>query len=199
MKLSSARIILAASAIALAVTPALADKGNGKAKGKSAVHSQSSQGAKSQGGNGALASELKGLNAVKANANALANAAPNSQVGRIALYRDAALLSVEKAKALEEASLALAGLTPPTRTVEEIDVAIGLLDPNAEGYAAALAALQQEKADAIAYGEAAAAAEALALELAAAEEAEAAALLSASNGRILSDEAIAYIRDMLDL
>jgi len=202
MSFSTAKILLAASALALTVTPALADKSNGKAKGKSAEHSQPSQSAKSAksaGGNGALASELKGLNAAHASPTALANAAPNSQVGRIALYRDAALLTADKAAALDAANLALEGLAPPTRSVADIDAAIAGLDPLAEGYADALAALQQEKADAEAYGIAAGAAELAALELAAAQEAEEAALLSASDGRILSDAAIAYLRQLLDL
>lgn len=67
---------------------------------------------------GAIASELKGLNAAHANINALRNASPNSQVGRIAAYKRALeqkdLLQSNVDAALE----ALAGLQ--TLTPEEL-------------------------------------------------------------------------------
>lgn len=49
---------------------------------------------------GALASELKGLNAAHANPNALANASPNSMVGKVAAYQ-AAVLNQEAIEELE--------------------------------------------------------------------------------------------------
>ena len=211
MTLKPFTLILAASALALAVTPALAEKGgNGKGNGggngngQSAQHSQSaSQGGGTQAGakpgKGGLASELKGLNAVKANPNALENAAPNSQVGRIAAYRDAALVTGEKAAALAQAREDLAGLPAPTRTLTEIEAEIAALDPAAVDYADKLAALEAEKAATESYADAAAIVAAAEAELEAAAEAEHAALLTASNGRELSDEAIAYIRDVLNL
>ncbi|WP_170560126.1 hypothetical protein [Ruegeria atlantica] len=70
---------------------------------------------------GAHPSELGALNAANASETALANAAPNSRVGRIANYRDTVLegepLREELAEQLEE----LAGLEPPERPVSEIE------------------------------------------------------------------------------
>ncbi len=70
---------------------------------------------------GAHPSELGALNAANASETALANASPNSRVGRIATYRDTVLagepLREELAEQLEE----LTGLEPPERTVEEIE------------------------------------------------------------------------------
>ena len=150
-------------------------------------------------GNGALASELKGLNAVKANPNALDHAAPNSQVGRIAAYRDAAQITVSAKADLAAAETALAGLEVPVRGVDAIDAEIAALDPNAAGYDDALAALQAERANAEAYAEAVAAVDLATEQLGTAGETEEAALLTASGGRPLSDEAIAYIRSILKL
>ncbi|RLJ98865.1 hypothetical protein [Ruegeria conchae] len=70
---------------------------------------------------GAHPSELGALNAANASATALANASPNSRVGRIATYRDTVLagdlLREDLAEQLEE----LTGLEPPERTVAEIE------------------------------------------------------------------------------
>jgi hypothetical protein len=203
---------VAVAALAVGITPAFAD--NGKSKGHTTTHGNSGQAhgnsstkttsvaattAAKTTGKGGLASELKGLNAVRANPNALEHAAPGSQVGRIALYRDAALATNEIAKAQDEAAAALAELPVPTATVEEVDAAIALLDPAAVDYAAALAALEEERADIVAYNEALAAVADFDDDLTAAQDAEDAALLVASGGRSLSDEAIAYIRSVLNL
>ncbi len=138
-------------------------------------------------GRGAVASELKGLNAAHASPNALLHANPNSQVGRIATYKTAALATVEAQSALED-------LTPPARTIAEIEADMLLLDPTLD--AEALAVLQLELNDANAYEEALAEVEGI---IAGAEQAEADALLAASGGRELSDAAIAELRAMLDL
>ena len=148
---------------------------------------------------GDLASELKGLNAVKANPNALEHASPNSQVGRIAAYQDAAELTIEAEAALDGAATILAGLDVPARGTDEIDAVIAALDPEAEGYAGALAALQAERAAASAYEDALAAVTVATEQFDEATETETAALLTASDGRDLSDEAIAYIRAVLNL
>ncbi|WP_143030602.1 hypothetical protein [Ruegeria halocynthiae] len=70
---------------------------------------------------GAHPSELGALNSANASATALANASPNSRVGRIGNYRDTVLagepLRAELAEQLEE----LTGLEPPERTVPEIE------------------------------------------------------------------------------
>ena len=199
--------------LTLAVSPAMAEKGksNGNGHGNSSTHGAStshgnahdakgtSTTASTKPGKGGLASELKGLNAVKANSNALENASPNSQVGRIALYRDAALATKDLATAQQEAADALAALPVPTATLDDVDAAIAGLDPAAEGYAEALAALTAEREDIVAYNDALAVVADADLDLQAAEQTEEAALLTASGGRILSDEAIAYIRGVLNL
>lgn len=68
------------------------NNGNGRGNGNQPSASQQSvdgdEGTEDDDkrGRGAIASELKGLNAAHANINALMNASPNSQVGRIASY-----------------------------------------------------------------------------------------------------------------
>jgi hypothetical protein len=186
--------------------------GNGKSdskgsesRGNSANASQGNSGGNAgktaTGGSshGDLASELKGLNAVKANPNALEHAAPDSQVGRIAAYKDAAELTISAASALADAEAALAELDVPARGTDEIDAVIAALDPAAEGYEAELAALTAERAAAEIYEDALVAVTVAAEQVDKAEKAERAALLTASDGRQLSDEAIAYIREVLDL
>ena len=148
---------------------------------------------------GALASELKGLNAVKANSNALENAAPNSQVGRIALYQDAALATIAVQNDLSQAAADLAALPVPERDLATIDSAIAALDPAAETYANDLAILTAERAAAQTFADAVAAVDLAAQAAAQAQSAEEAALLVASDGRVLSDEAIAYVRSSLGL
>lgn len=204
----------------LDVAYAESGKSNGNGKGTSKSNSAESRGnsanaqasngtsgnqtgkaAAASGGNsnGALASELKGLNAVKANPNALENAAPNSQVGRIAAYQDAAVLTIEAQASLDEAEATVAGLHVPARGTDEIDAVIAALDPHAEGYAEDLASLQAERDAAEAYEDAVAAVQLATDDYEQATETEKAALLTASDGRELSDEAIAYIRSVLNL
>ena len=181
-------------------------KSESKAASKSAKNDakatkSSSKANKKAGKNdkGALASELKGLNAVKANPNAFKNAAPNSQVGRIAMYRNAAIVTTTAATLLAAAATARDALPLPVRSIADIDAAIALLDPTVEGYAAAVAALATERQSVVDYDAAAAKVTAANTALLAAQATEDAALLVASGGRELSDEAIAYIRDELDL
>jgi hypothetical protein len=183
--------------------------GNGKSSAShgnsAATHSASGNSATKVAGattantKGALASELKGLNAVMANPNALEHAAPNSQVGRIAAYRDAAEITIEAQAALDEAEAALEGMDAPTRSVDEIEAEIAALDPAADGYAEALEVLEAERDNAEAYADAVIAVDLATAQLLAADEDEKAALLVASGGRELSDEAIAYIRSVLNL
>ena len=235
MTLRNTLATFAVLALAAGLSPALAD--NGKSNGQGATHGNSgSNGNASSGsqatthGNSAkhaavaatpdkhgLASELKGLNAVKANANALEHANPNSQVGRIALYRDAALATAEVAGALADAEAVRDALPVPARTVAAIDAdivaidaAIGLLDTASPTYDADLAALQADRvlivdeldltvAQNLAIADAQVLVDAAAANLDAAQGVEDDALLTASNGRTLSDEAIAYIRAVLGL
>lgn len=199
MTLRPLHMILAASALALAVSPALADNGKGKSKGHGKNQGAATQTVAAKSNHGALASELKGLNAAHASETALANAAPGSRVGRIATYRDAALVTLEKAALLEEAETALEGLEVPTRTVAEIEAEMGLLDPLDPANAEALALLQSEKDVAQAYEDALAVIETAQDEVDAAAAVEDAALLEASDGRVLSEAALAYLRGLLNL
>ncbi len=170
-----------------------------KSEAKAAKSSAKANKKAAKSDKGSLASELKGLNAVKANPNALENAAPNSQVGRIATYRDAAIATTTAAETLATAITARDALAVPTRSIAEIDVAIGLLDETLDGYAAAAGLLAAERQAAVDYAAAEAKVTEANTDLLTAQETEDAALLAASGGRELSDEAIAYIRDELDL
>lgn len=161
---------------------------------------------KAKGSHGLLASELKGLNAAHASPNALANASPNSQVGRLATYRDAALAAAGAQDAIDQAVAALSEFDTanPGRSVADIEADITALDPAAVGYdPAQLDALnaeldnaQMREADRTLLADAVTGAEAAA-EGAALAEAE--ALLDAANGRTLSPEAVAYVRDLLNI
>lgn len=86
--------IVVATAVALA-GPAMAGnngKGNGNGNGNGRGNSANAQNTeKGNNGRGAIASELKGLNAAHANINAMMNADPNSQVGQIYAYQQAVL------------------------------------------------------------------------------------------------------------
>jgi hypothetical protein len=86
-KLSRGAVIVM-TAVALA-GPALAAKGgNGNGRGNSA-NAQNAE--KGNNGRGAIASELKGLNAAHANINGLMNANPDSRVGQIYAFQQATL------------------------------------------------------------------------------------------------------------
>ncbi|MEO8244712.1 MAG: hypothetical protein ABI832_20680 [bacterium] len=150
-------------------------------------------------GNGGLVSELKGLNAVEANPNALANAAPGSQVGRIAVYRDAALVTNQAQSDFDAATAVLDGLPVPTRDLSTIDQDIQHLDPSQLDYDTRFAALQTERAQTVAYLAAKATADDAAIALGSAQTTEDTALLDASGGRQMTEEAIAYIRSVLNL
>ncbi len=181
---------------------------------------------------GKFASELKGLNAYHASEQAWQNASPNSRVGRIAAYREAALTTTENGRLAEEAAAAVSekedirdGIQQEISDLDanyaaknaEIDEKIGALDPDAEDYDAQVAALEAERPSATDYetqkvelqGKLATAEESLTAseaELADAEEAagtaaqtEDEALLAATDGRVLSDEALAYFREKIGL
>ncbi|WP_171186510.1 hypothetical protein [Ruegeria sp. HKCCC2117] len=66
-------------------------------------------------------SELGALNAANASPTALANASPNSRVGKIAAYRDTVLAGEPLREDLAEALEELEGLEPPERTLTEIE------------------------------------------------------------------------------
>lgn len=66
-------------------------------------------------------SELGALNAAKASPQALANAAPNSRVGKIGAYRNAVLAGRALEAEHEAEAAELAGMEEPARSVAEID------------------------------------------------------------------------------
>jgi hypothetical protein len=70
---------------------------------------------------GVSPSDLGALNAAHASPNALANASPNSRVGRIAAYRDSVVAGEALQAELDEKIALLATLTPPDRPLTEID------------------------------------------------------------------------------
>lgn len=80
-------------------------RSNGQGRGN--VASAENLGASNNGGRGALASELKGLNAAHANPQALANAAPNSMPGKLAAFRDEYVGVLDATIALRNATDAL--------------------------------------------------------------------------------------------
>lgn len=178
------------------VDVAYADNSKGKGGGNESKGSDSKGGEKSNNGadngkgHGDLASELKGMNAVHANPKALENADPNSQVGKIAAYRDAAVATQDAENAVKDAESDL------TAAQEALLAAEALPTTTDEEKAAQEAAIAAAK-DAVA--EATVAVETAKAELDTAAAAEDAALLVASDGRTLSDEAIAYIRKELGL
>jgi hypothetical protein len=153
---------------------------------------------------GALASELKGLNAAHASPMALANAAPNSQVGRIAAYAGAvqAVAAAQETLAALEADLAALSQESPRPSADiqaEIDA---LADPEGAD-AEAAASLTEELAAALSHEESTGALtaeiKALAAEIAASEQLQADALLAAAGGRTLSPEALAELHALLGL
>jgi hypothetical protein len=82
-------------------------KGAGKARAERTETATAEKGPKA-GSHGALSSGLKGLNAAHASPQAMANAAPNSQVGRIATYKAAveATAAADAARAELDATVA---------------------------------------------------------------------------------------------
>lgn len=175
---------------------AYADSSNGKGNGGNAGNNGNggtNNAAKTTGsnnGNGALASELKGMNAVHANPNALKNADPNSQVGKIAAYQNAALATQAAELAVETAASNLAAAQAGLAVAEELPAST---PEEITARDAAIAAANLAIADATtAVGTAN-------TELELAVAAEDAALLTATGGEPLSDEALAYIRTELGL
>ena len=174
------------------------DGGNGHSKTEGWGKVKTGNGADEKSvSHGALASELKGLNAVKASPNALLHANPNSQVGRIATYYQAAVLTKDARTKLTDANAALVFATANQQSANN---ALGAaLDSGtateAEIYALtqAVAAAQRATESArVNYNTAYAVVQRT-------EVGENNALLLASGGRVLSDEAVAYVRSQLGL
>ena len=116
-------------------------RGNGNQPSASQQNVDGDEGSEDEGkpGRGAIASELKGLNAAHANINALMNASPNSQVGRIASYYFAVNATDDLL-----ADIAAAEGYFDAETLESIaayEDAIAALDPESPTYDAELEAL----------------------------------------------------------
>ena len=93
-------------------------------------------------------SELGALNAAHANPNALANASPNSRVGRIAAYRDAVLAGQVLVADLAAAQAELETLDPPTRSSADVATELALATEEVGLAEAEVARLEQALADA---------------------------------------------------
>ncbi|MCC0063450.1 MAG: hypothetical protein H6895_05080 [Defluviimonas sp.] len=168
---------LAASMPAFGASAAYArndkDHGNGGDEGTSrqggefgGVGNRAARAAQSSTGQGknrdAIASELKDANAASVNPGAMAGAAPNSQVGRIAEFRDAALATIAAGESLDAAEAGLASAqtaladataalealdgTYDGRTADAIATDIAALDPAAADHQTALDAFNAEMA-----------------------------------------------------
>lgn len=148
---------------------------------------------------GDLASHLKGLNAIRANPQAMENAAPDSQVGRIVAYRDAVEGSKELSDRLAAASARLSTLERPTYSVAQVDLAISKLDPADPRYQEKLVMLEDYRVKAATYEEASAEVTAARLALVEANRLEEDRLYTASGGTILSPTELDYLRAVLGL
>lgn len=203
-----------ASVITLSATPAFAERG-GNGNGGANRNSRSnrdkgrSENARSRNGNsnngrGAVASELRGLNAAHANQTALENASPNSMPGKLYVYQQAQQEYAELAVLVDAANeryAALLALTTdeqraelfPAPTTEEPVVVDGEEEPapetviyDEEAYKAAVDAAQADVRDAEAD----------------AQEAETTVQTSLdvlTNGGDLSDAALAELNRLLGL
>ncbi len=149
--------------------------------------------------------KLRGLNAAHANPKALRNAAPNSQVGRIAAYKDAAEDFYDLRNDLRTNVVELKKLDAgyEGRSSKEILDDVAALDPNDPGFDDALNDLTGELKPARSYE---VAREDIAEDILetkseipdAARDARE-AFLSASNGRVISPEAKSELHHLLGL
>lgn len=168
----------AASVLTLSATAAHAERG-GNGKSNSSRGRDRNSDARSNNGRGAVARELRGMNAAHANQNALENASQNSQVGKLYIYQQAEIVSAAAADELEAAQA-------------EYDRLIGLTEEQIEeefpdgGYEDAVtqAAIDLEDAETTAETAADSAND---------------ALLVASGGRTISDAARDELNDLLGL
>lgn len=123
-----AAVVMAAVALAGPAIAAKGGNGNGNSNGNRA-NAQSQSADKGNNGRGAIASELKGLNAAHANINGMMNANPDSQVGQIYAYQQtmqSALAAGEDTELWAAEYERLSLLTP-----QEIIDTYGPYDPSA--------------------------------------------------------------------
>lgn len=97
---------------------------------------------------GLSASDLGALNAAHASPQALANASPNSRVGKIAAYKAAVMEGRELEEELAAKRAELDGLTPPDRPTADIQTDIEAADLAAAEASAQVAELEADLADA---------------------------------------------------
>ena len=95
---------------------------------------------------GLSASDLGALNAAHASPKALANASPNSRVGKIAAYKAAVLEGRELEAELDAKQAELDGLTPPDRPLADIQTDADAADVALADANAAVAGLEAELA-----------------------------------------------------
>lgn len=191
--------VMSTAVVTLSAAPAFAKGPNGH--GNSGNHGKPSK----THGNGSVRSELKGANASHANVNALEHASDNSRVGKVRIYRDAALVTAaaetEAAGAQVRLEEYMAG--DPGYSTAEVQAAIDLLDPGSEIYAEELAAYEAMLRAAADYEAGLVTlqdeADRLAAEAEAAAAAEGDALLVLTDGRTLSDAAMDELRGNLGL
>lgn len=93
-------------------------------------------------------SELGALNAANASPQALANASPNSRVGKLAIYAEEVRATAALQDELDLAQAELDLLEAPTRSLEEIDGAIEAATQDRSALEAELASLNQALSDA---------------------------------------------------
>ncbi len=83
---------LSCAAVVMSADAAFAEKGgngNGNGRGNANRNDRSNNSDRNGNGRGAIASELRGLNAANANQRALENASPNSMPGKLYVYQQA--------------------------------------------------------------------------------------------------------------
>ncbi|MCI2400047.1 hypothetical protein [Aliiroseovarius subalbicans] len=186
------------SVVAFSAEPAFAGNGKSdKARGKS------ERPEKTNNGRGSIRSELKGANASNASETALANASPNSRVGMAAAYRDASVEALAAAQTAEDSAAAInaliagyAGRNSSDIQTEIDNLAEAVSQEERDALDLELAAAQAHESELSRLeGEAQQAAQAAA-EAALAEEDT---LASLTDGRSLSDAALAELRSNLGL
>ncbi len=170
-----------AIAISVSATPAFAEKGGNSNRGNSNGN-RGNRDAKSNGNSanrGAIASELKGLNAAHASANGLANSSPDSMPGKLYTYQQSTLALNSSATAVQEASDLVDALNAMTEEQfndlnPDLDYTATILQASV-AYDTSLAALDAAEIDADA------------------------SLLTLTGGRELSDGAMAELQALLGL
>lgn len=131
------------------------DTAKKSARNEKLVHApkaEATAGSKRPKTRGVHPSELGALNAAHASAAALANASPNSRVGKIAIYRDAVLQGQELQADYDLAVAELAGLTPPANDLEAVTAELAEKNESRATAQQELDALYDERADLEAIG-----------------------------------------------